>query len=115
MKGIAAICYQIKVDSGTNLTRSERRFTAADESFAERFAAENKHFNVKHLNAEITYSNCQIGCQIGFQTNCQINERATESKAAGIDYQDLQSTKAEMEIAKEITKEITIGNEFNTN
>ena len=73
----------MKIDSESNLTRLKRRFIAADEAFTKRFIATKN----KHLSVRIMYSNCQF--------NCQINEKATESKIVDIDYQDLHSTEAE--------------------
>ena len=76
----AVVDYQMKVDSGSNLIRLKRRFTEADEVFAERFAADlNKHFNYC-IGGEMT----KLIKRFDFYINCQFN--AIESKAANIDY-----------------------------
>ena len=95
---IAIANYQTEIDSLSNLTRLIRRFVAADEVFAKRFAISfNKYSNVEIAN----YSNSQKV------------EKAAESKAVNIDYQHLYSAKTD--IATKITEEITIANEVDTN
>ena len=70
-----------------------RRFVEADEAFAERFATNlNKHFGYC-IGEEITkLIKCLITELIecfNSYINCQIDEKATESKIANTNYQDL--------------------------
>ena len=94
------IGYQIKINSGSNLTHLIRRFAGTNEALAKRFVDKrfavnlNKHFG-HWIGGEIT----KLLERFDSHIDCQVDEKTAESKAADIDYQFLHFAEAEMKIA----------------